>query len=43
MTATQAKFEREQKERPADWVIAPVKGLPGSFRLVCLPNVKRNK
>lgn len=34
MTYYEAKFAREAKERPADWLIAPVKGEPGVYKLV---------
>lgn len=39
MTYYEAKFAREAKERPVDWVIAPIISEPGLFKLVQVGNL----
>lgn len=34
MREYEVKFAREAKENPSDWVIAPIMGKPGYFKLV---------
>lgn len=40
MTALQAKFKREAKERPVDWVIAPDMSR-GGFILIHVGDIKK--